>query len=245
MANPVPRRAGVADRSSVLAVLDGAFREDPVLRWRCPEPEHYPAFAAAFFGGLFDLRVDGGEVWVIEGAAAALWNPPGGNRLPESTQEEIWSAATDHVLSTAARVRLDRHDELVRRLLPAERGFYLGVVGVEPSRQGQGWAAACWLRSSRGRTRTSSRPRSRPRPRATYPSIPAWASRSAARGSTRMGRTCGACCATPAEIVHQARHPPRDRAQLGERGAAAGGAQAVNGRAGRSARTPICDDEPP
>jgi predicted GNAT family N-acyltransferase len=138
MANPVPRRAGMADRSSVLAVLDGAFREDPVLRWLCPEPEHYPAFAAAFFGGLFDLRVDGGEVWVIEGAAAALWNPPGGNRLPESTQEEIWSAATDHVLSTSARVRLDRHDELVGRLLPAERGFYLGVVGVEPSRQGQG-----------------------------------------------------------------------------------------------------------
>src|SRR4030095_2795178 len=71
MANPVPRRAGMADRSSVLAVLDGAFREDPVLRWLCPEPEHYPAFAAAFFGSLFDLRVDGGEVWVIEGAAAA------------------------------------------------------------------------------------------------------------------------------------------------------------------------------
>ena len=136
-----PRRAGPSDRAAVVATLERAFVRDPVLRWLFPEEASYPARAAAFFGGLFDLRVEGGEVWILEGAAA-LWEPPGGNRLPLTVRERLWEAATAAVFETEATARLERHEALIARLLPANRGWYLGVLGVDPSLQGRGLGRA-------------------------------------------------------------------------------------------------------
>jgi GNAT superfamily N-acetyltransferase len=132
------RLASPEDRDTILTLLTSAFARDPVLRWLCPEDETYPAFAAAFFGGLFDLRIDGGEVWTIAQRAAALWNPPGGNRLPPAVQEETWHRATAGLFTAEADARLARHDALVEGLLPADRGWYLGVVGVDATQQGLG-----------------------------------------------------------------------------------------------------------
>jgi GNAT superfamily N-acetyltransferase len=135
-----PRRGTPGDRAAVVATLSRAFVQDPVLRWLFPDAAEYPAKAAAFFGGLFDLRVDGGEVWVMEGAAA-LWEPPGGNRLPLSLRQRLWDAAAA-AFDGDASARLERHEALVARLLPADRGWYLGVLGVDPAFRGRGLGRA-------------------------------------------------------------------------------------------------------
>lgn len=137
-----PRRAVAGDRAAVVATLVRAFLRDPVLRWLFPDEADYPRQAAAFFGGLFDLRVEGGEVWVLEGAAA-LWELPGGSRLPAVERERLWEAATVDVFEAEAVARLERHEALVARLLPQRnRGFYLGVLGVDPALQGRGFGRA-------------------------------------------------------------------------------------------------------
>ena len=132
-----PRRAVADDRAEVVATLTRAFARDPVLRWLFPEDSTYPAMASAFFGGLFDLRLEGGEAWVLDGAVA-LWEPPGGNRLALDVRDRVWDRATAGVFEPEAMARNRRHEALIKRLLPADRGFYLGVLGVDPARQGQG-----------------------------------------------------------------------------------------------------------
>ncbi len=141
MTDLTPRRAGPGDRAAVVTTLKQAFVRDPVLRWLFPEDATYPEKAAAFFGGLFDMRVEGGEVWMLEGAAA-VWEPPGGNRLPIAVRQRLWEAATAAVFEAEEAARLDQHEALIARLLPAVRGWYLGVLGVEPSRQGRGLGRA-------------------------------------------------------------------------------------------------------
>lgn len=136
-----PRRATPGDRAAVVATVSRAFERDPVLRWLFPDDAEYPAKAAAFFGGLFDMRVEGGEVWMLEGAAA-LWEPPGGNRLPLAVRERLWEAATAAAFDATGRARLERHEALIARLLPADRGWYLGVLGVDPALQGRGLGRA-------------------------------------------------------------------------------------------------------
>ncbi len=124
-----------------MATLVRAFARDPVLRWLFPDEAAYPDKAAAFFGGLFDLRLEGGEIWILDGAAA-LWEPPGGNRLPPFARQRLWEAATASAFDAEAVARLERHEALIARRLPAERGFYLGVLGVDPALQGRGLGRA-------------------------------------------------------------------------------------------------------
>ena len=66
-----------------------AFARDPIIRFQFQDDETYPARAAAFFGHYFDVRLEGGEIFVTNGGAA-LWSPPGGNRLGNDFVETDW-----------------------------------------------------------------------------------------------------------------------------------------------------------
>jgi len=119
--------ASAADRPRIVDSLVAAFTADPVLRFLFPADEDYPWQAAAFFGHLFDKRVERGTVWTVEGGAStAIWEPPGGS-----------TPAGEIDLPGDAHERVKVYDEAVHRALPEEPYWYLGVLGTHPAAAGR------------------------------------------------------------------------------------------------------------
>ncbi len=136
---PSVRLATESDRPQVLATLTDAFAVDPVIRWFFPD-DTYPARAAAFFGFLFDVRVEAGGAWVIDGCAStALWSPPDASAL--EWEDRAWGEVAAEL--TAAEIdRCDRWDAAVAPHHPATEHWYLGVLGTASAHQGRGLGPA-------------------------------------------------------------------------------------------------------
>lgn len=116
---------------------------DPLVRWFFPDDVTYPARAAAFFGYLFDIRVEHGEVRVVsEGDAASLWTPPDGVTMSTSEQDRRWADQVEAGAGPGEIARLDRFDEAVAAMRPADPHWYLGVLATDPSRRHRGLASA-------------------------------------------------------------------------------------------------------
>jgi GNAT superfamily N-acetyltransferase len=127
--------ASAADRAGVVRALVAAFADDPVLRYLFPSEESYQAYAAAFFGHLFDKRVHRGTIWTINGGAAtAIWEPPAGG--PGSDTELAAMLPGD------ARRRIRAYDRAVHAAMPAGPYWYLGVLGTHPDHAGRRWGHA-------------------------------------------------------------------------------------------------------
>jgi ribosomal protein S18 acetylase RimI-like enzyme len=135
---PAARRATLADVPRLAGSLARAFRDDPVFRWLFPVGHSREERSAAFFTmALRDLHLRHDEVWTAQdGAAAALWDPPGGWRVPPSmvvrqvpTLLRLLGARTPLALLGLNRVET-RH--------PSSPHWYLAVLGTDPSAQGQG-----------------------------------------------------------------------------------------------------------
>ncbi|GAA4712548.1 GNAT family N-acetyltransferase [Phytohabitans rumicis] len=126
-----------ADRERAMGSLVAAFAHDPVLRYLFPEEDTYPAYAAAFFGHLFDKRVDRGTIWTVErGAALAMWDAPD---APTGEPDSDDLAAQ---LPPDALARVEAYDEAVHGALPGGPFWYLGVLGTHPERAGRRWGHA-------------------------------------------------------------------------------------------------------
>jgi GNAT superfamily N-acetyltransferase len=138
------RRIRPGERAVALDTIVAAFRHDPQLRWWFPDDDEYDESAPAFFGVLLDTRIEGGEVWVADGArAVAMWVPPGGNLIGPELASARYSTMVA-ALSPAAAGRIQRTDEAVDLLLPSGAHWYLGVLACHPNHRcaGLGWAVA-------------------------------------------------------------------------------------------------------
>lgn len=125
--------ATAADRGQVVESLVAAFVKDPVLRYLFPDDGTYPQYAAAFFGHLFDKRVDRGTVWTIgNGLAVAMWDGPG----PDDVTPR--RSLADQ-LPADAMARVNAYDEAVHGALPKAPFWYLGVLGTHPDHTGRRW----------------------------------------------------------------------------------------------------------
>jgi ribosomal protein S18 acetylase RimI-like enzyme len=125
-----------ADRALVVSSLVAAFPKDPVLRYLFPDEETYPQYAAAFFGHLFDKRVQKGTVWTIEGGAStAIWEPP--TAKDASSDDALFAQMPADAL---ARVRA--YDRAVHAAFPTSPSWYLGVLATHPDCAGRRWGHA-------------------------------------------------------------------------------------------------------
>jgi ribosomal protein S18 acetylase RimI-like enzyme len=139
---PGARRMAAGERAAALATMVAAFAADPLVRWWFPDDGAYPEQAGLFFGTLLDLRAEGGEVWLADGAAAvSMWTPPGG-LLVAPARQEVAFAAMNAALPDAAVRGLVRVDERVHAALPRRPHWYLGVLATAPDRRGRGLAGA-------------------------------------------------------------------------------------------------------
>jgi GNAT superfamily N-acetyltransferase len=133
MANENVKSAQAEDKAAAVAALTLAFASDPATRWTWPDPKvflmAFPRFAEAFGGAAFAK----GSAHYIEGAAVALWLPPG-VEPDEPAMIELFQATADP--STASD-----GPQVMQQMAsyhPREPHWYLPLLGVDPARQGQG-----------------------------------------------------------------------------------------------------------
>ena len=101
-----------------------------------------PALAQLFAATLFDARVDDGQVWMHDDAAAvALWDVPRGHGNGEAADPGHWDAyrraAGEH-----GWARLTAYDDAVATARPTGPFWYLGVLATRPESRRRGLAAA-------------------------------------------------------------------------------------------------------
>jgi GNAT superfamily N-acetyltransferase len=130
------RRATPSDVAELAAMLSRAFMDDPVSTFLFPDASRRPGYLNAFFRlQLEQTYLPKGEVYVADDlAAAVLWMPPD---APLPTLGEQWPvvkmAIRSHSLRRGRKLALHLY-----RCRPKKRHYYLGTIGTEPERQGQG-----------------------------------------------------------------------------------------------------------
>jgi len=134
------RQARQFDRAAVVATVVEAFRDDPA--WEFMHAPDYDLVAPLLAGALFDLRVDAGDVWVVDDCwSVAMWEPPGGNSFSSGVADDVWRHYRE-VSGEAAWLRLAEYDRAVDAVRPSTPYWYLGVLATRPERQGRGQARA-------------------------------------------------------------------------------------------------------
>ena len=140
---PNVRKATLSDRAGIVATLTDAFAGDRIIRWLFPDDATYPERATAFFGYMFDIRIEGGEIFVTgDVAGAALWNPPGGNRNTDAFLDDLWSRTVVAQLSPDELARYRAFGRVLGAMTPPQPHWYLGLLGTSPERQRTGIAQA-------------------------------------------------------------------------------------------------------
>ncbi|HEX4214360.1 MAG TPA: GNAT family N-acetyltransferase [Candidatus Dormibacteraeota bacterium] len=136
------RQATMGDLPLVTDILCEAFSQDQVVDWMVRRDGRERALRRFFEITCGDLALRQGETYLADdGAAVAVWTPPGGWHLP------VWRQARRLLdwggifgwgrFQTVARgsVGLEEHH-------PRDAHYYLMFLGVRPARQGQGLGGA-------------------------------------------------------------------------------------------------------
>jgi ribosomal protein S18 acetylase RimI-like enzyme len=136
--SPRVRIATREDETPVVDVITLGFSSDPMARWSFSDPHTYltqmPALVKAFGGRAFDE----GTAYCVEGyAGAALWLPPGAEPDHEALDAIIDANVPAHIKADANGV----FDQMAV-YHPTEPHWYLPLIAVDPSCQGQGHGSA-------------------------------------------------------------------------------------------------------
>jgi len=137
-----PRTAVEAERRLVAELLAGAFQDDPVWMWICPDPVRRRRHLAGLFAQVVRPHLRRGDVLTTAGLeGAAVWAAP-----------EQWKARTSDALRSAVpavRAVGLRHARARLGALPAmEQGhptqphWYLEILGARAELRGRGVGSA-------------------------------------------------------------------------------------------------------
>ena len=134
-----PVRSGTpSEADALVGVITLAFSGDPVARWTLPDPRSYlevmPSVVRAFGERAFDSE----SAYCVDGfRGAALWLAPGaepdGERLVS-----LFEAHAPHAILPEVMAFF----ELMGTHHPTEPHWYLPLIGVDPSCQGEGHGGA-------------------------------------------------------------------------------------------------------
>ena len=134
MPRPVVITASRAQQDAVIGVVTLAFSTDPVARFALPDPAAYldfmPRITLAFGGAALDHD----SAWCIAGfSGAALWLPPG----VDPDHDEL-QALIERSVPESRKEAMGEAFEQMGASHPDEPHWYLPLIGVDPSEQGQG-----------------------------------------------------------------------------------------------------------
>jgi ribosomal protein S18 acetylase RimI-like enzyme len=126
-----------ADIDRAVATLTLAFSNDPVARWVYEDAHqylaHFPAFVRAFGGEAFAA---GTAYAVADGAAVALWFPPG-----RHADDAALGAVLEETLTPERYEALGAVFGQMGAYHPAEPHWYLPLIGIDTFHQNKGHGA--------------------------------------------------------------------------------------------------------
>lgn len=139
------RTAGASDGDKVFNTLLLAFSGDPCTRFILDTPDKFVAGFRPFATGMGGAALEHGSAWLADdGAAAALWLPPGVSSDRDAMLAVLGELATPEKIPTLAEV-----GEAIAAYHPKEPHWYLAMIGVDPARQGLGYGSAILKESLR------------------------------------------------------------------------------------------------
>jgi GNAT superfamily N-acetyltransferase len=123
----------------VVALLVGAFRDDPVWGWSCPDPALRTEQHRQLWGAFVDGALRYPWVWLTGGGAAtAVWIPPGGTEMSDEQEADLDRSMDSWPGEAPARVR-----HAMQRFEQAhpldEPHYYLSLLGTGAEHRGHGY----------------------------------------------------------------------------------------------------------
>jgi GNAT superfamily N-acetyltransferase len=134
MSAPAPTRRvpTAADPQQTIATLVVAFDADPIVRWFLPKTSAYLTTFPRLLQLLGDVAFPAGTAdLAADGAAAAIWHPPGATADQEATEALFGTALAGREDAFAFLEQMEIHH-------PTDPHWYLPFIGVDPLHQGQG-----------------------------------------------------------------------------------------------------------
>jgi GNAT superfamily N-acetyltransferase len=132
------RLSTAADLPVLTDTIAGAFHDDPTMRWIVPDEERRLAIGPAVFRPFVEGIQRLGDTWMTDdGAAAALWIPPG-HTVPAPEDAEAFGQRLAEVCEEGELERLGALGAVMDANLPDEPHAHLNLFGTVPARQGQG-----------------------------------------------------------------------------------------------------------
>jgi hypothetical protein len=130
--------AGDAEVDHAIATLVLAFSADPVARWMYEDPHQYLLHIPRLFRALGTSSFDAGAAQrTNNGLGVALWLPPGIDGDDGPLEAVIADSMVEKKQAEVATVF-----ERAEHYRPAERHWYLSLIGVEALHRNKGCAAA-------------------------------------------------------------------------------------------------------
>jgi ribosomal protein S18 acetylase RimI-like enzyme len=135
------RPAREEDVDALAGMLARAFDDDPVTRWVYTRDARRPFWMERFFGWQARRLVPQDVSWTDDAqAGAALWALPGQWRESARDTVSLLRLTLPGVLPRLPRVLRGLGQVEARH--PPQEHLYLAVLGVDPSRQGEGIGSA-------------------------------------------------------------------------------------------------------
>ncbi|MEM7591181.1 MAG: GNAT family N-acetyltransferase [Cyanobacteria bacterium P01_A01_bin.83] len=126
------------DLAQVVDLMTLAFSADAFVRWMYPDPQQYlkcfPDFVRIFAGKAFEQNA----VYHTDNySGAAIWFPPHSKPNVDALAEYL-----QQTISGQQQEKVFAMFEQTDHYHPNEPHWYLGMLGVDPSRQRQGYGSA-------------------------------------------------------------------------------------------------------
>jgi len=126
------------DRTKAIETLVLAFAADPQLRFMFPDPLQYQTYAFDFFKAFGGNAFEQDSAHQADGySGVALWLPPGVFPDEEELVNVIHKGANPSLIPTVMNVI-----EQMEHYQPDEPHWHLPLIGVDPSKQGNGYGSA-------------------------------------------------------------------------------------------------------
>jgi ribosomal protein S18 acetylase RimI-like enzyme len=132
------RTVKTKDRTKAIEALVLAFASDPQLRFLYPDPLDYQTYAFDFFKAFGGNAFEKDSAHQYAGfSGVALWLPPDTHPNEEDLVNLIHKSADESKISTVMAVL-----EQMGHYQPDEPHWHLPLIGVDPSKQGNGYGSA-------------------------------------------------------------------------------------------------------
>ena len=138
MTQPIIKTVTPSNADQAIGTVVLAFSADPISRWFYPNPHQYLLHLPSFVQEFARKAVECNSAYYVEGyAGVALWLPP-----DIHADENALAALLERTIPEEKQQEIFAFVEQMNAGHPSEPHWYLPMIGVDPTQQGNGYGSA-------------------------------------------------------------------------------------------------------